>query len=227
MTIDTIRSDFDRLAQFDADGWNHNNYYHSFLLRHVPQPCHHALEIGCGTGSFARLLAQRSAHVTALDLSPEMIRIARARSTAYTNLTYEVANVQVWDFPADRFDCIVSIATLHHMPLEPILEKMKRGLRAGGVLLVLDLYEGKQFSDLLTGAIAMPLHFALRLLHTGRLQDPPEVRAAWAQHGQTDHYLPVSEVRRVCNSVLPGARVTKHLLWRYSIVWQKPAVSTA
>jgi len=31
---------------------------------------------GCGTGTFSRLLADRSEHVLALDLSPQMIQIA-------------------------------------------------------------------------------------------------------------------------------------------------------
>jgi SAM-dependent methyltransferase len=66
-----IRNDFDRLAQFDEDGWTHNNHYHSFLLKHVPASCENALEIGCGTGAFSRLLAERSQHVLGLDLAPK------------------------------------------------------------------------------------------------------------------------------------------------------------
>jgi len=31
----------------------------------------------------------------------------------------------------------------------------------------------------------------------------------------------LSQVRKICEDVLPGAQVRKHLLWRYSIVWKK------
>jgi len=34
--------------------WNHNIQYHDILLRAVPPRCQHALDVGCGTGSFAR-----------------------------------------------------------------------------------------------------------------------------------------------------------------------------
>jgi hypothetical protein len=32
----------------------------------------------------------------------------------------------------------------------------------------------------------------------------------------------MNEVRALCSEVFPGATVRKHLLWRYSIAWQKP-----
>jgi ubiquinone/menaquinone biosynthesis C-methylase UbiE len=64
--MSTIRADFDRLALFSEEGWNHNQHYHSVLLRQVPVPCHQALEVGCGTGAFARLLAERAERVLAV-----------------------------------------------------------------------------------------------------------------------------------------------------------------
>ena len=75
--ISGIREDFDRIALLPEVRWGHNSHYHDFLLKHIPLHCGNALEIGCGTGKFARLLAERSDHVLALDLSPNMIRIAR------------------------------------------------------------------------------------------------------------------------------------------------------
>jgi SAM-dependent methyltransferase len=91
--MQTIQADFDRLALLSDEGWNHNNHYHNFLLRHVPPHSGDVLEIGCGTGAFARLLAERADHVTALDLSPQMIRIARERSKQYPEIDYEIADV--------------------------------------------------------------------------------------------------------------------------------------
>ena len=44
------------------------------------RPTDHVLEVGCGTGGTAQHLARFAAHVTATDLSGEMIRIAKARS---------------------------------------------------------------------------------------------------------------------------------------------------
>ena len=75
-----IQADFDRLAAFSTDGWNHNSHYQRFLLRHAPHHCQQALEIGCGSGAFARLLATRAGQVFALDVSPQMIKLAQERS---------------------------------------------------------------------------------------------------------------------------------------------------
>jgi 2-polyprenyl-3-methyl-5-hydroxy-6-metoxy-1,4-benzoquinol methylase len=222
MTIDKIRADFDRLAQFDDDGWNHNNHYIPFLLSHMPTPCAESLEIGCGTGMLSRLMARRSGHVHALDLSPQMISVARARSVDYPNITYEVGDVLARSFPAESVDCVVSIATLHHLSMDDILPKVKDMLRPGGVLLVLDLSKGEGLPDLIRSCVALPVSTAVKLIKTGRLRECPEVCAAWEEHGRTDHYLHISEVQRLCRTQLPGAVVRKHLFWRYSLIWTKP-----
>src|ERR1044071_9267067 len=94
----SIEADFNRLALLDDEGWTANNHYHQFLLRHVPANCEEALEIGCGTGAFAIQLAQRCGHVTAIDLSAEMIRVARERSRRIENLQFEAADAMTWDF---------------------------------------------------------------------------------------------------------------------------------
>ena len=221
--ISTIRSDFDRIALLpERYGWSPNDFYQPYLLKHIPPRCDDALEIGCGTGAFARLLADSATRVVGLDLSPEMVRLARLRSVGYPNIDFQVADVLAWEFPVGAFDCVVSIATLHHLPLEAMLLKMREALRPGGVLLVLDLFRVQGVGDLLSSPVAAPLNFVLRAAHNRRLLMPREVRAAWDEHGRNDVYLTMREVRQVCAAVLPGAKVKKHLLWRYSIVGRKP-----
>ena len=220
--MSTIQQDFDRIALVTPDGAAHNDHYHNFLLRYLPPNCHRVLEIGCGTGGFARRLAKRSAQVLALDLSPEMIRLARERSVQFPNIEFELADVCKQSLPAENFDCVTSIATLHHLPLEEVLGKMKAALKPGGVLLVLDLFEPAGLSDALSNLLAIPVSVSLRLIHQGRLLPSREVRDAWAAHEAHDLYPTMREVHALCALVLPGAKIKKHLLWRYSIVWQKP-----
>jgi SAM-dependent methyltransferase len=243
----TIQEDFDRIALASPDGSLQNSHYHNFLLRRLPGDCHAVLEIGCGKGEFSRRLAATSEHVLALDLSPEMIRIARAQSTHLPNIDFQIADVITHDLPAESFDCIASLATLHHLPLREILLKMKTALKPGGVLLVLDLYEPitwhghpardsragrarhnqtasvrQGLFDTLLNLLAMPVSVSLRLIHHGRLLPRREARAAWAAHEKHDIYPTMNEVRALCAETLPGAKITRHLLWRYSIVWEKP-----
>lgn len=217
-----IQADFDRLAPFDTEAWSHNSHYHAYLLRHVPPRCEASLDIGCGTGAFTRLLARRSAHVLGLDLSPEMIEVARSRSAGYSNVTYEVADVLAQPLPAARYDCIASIATLHHLPLARMLAEMGNALRPGGVLLVLDLFEPEDWRDRLLDLPGVPASLALRLLKRGSLRESAAARQAWAIHGQHDTYPTLKAVRQACEAVLPGAAVRRHVLWRYSIIWRKP-----
>lgn len=219
--MSVIQNDFDRIALVSTDGATHNDHYHDFLLQHLPPHCHNALEIGCGTGTFARSLAERFEHVVALDLSPEMIRLARSRSAHLSNIEFQLGDIRDRELEAESFDCVASIATLHHLPYREMLLKMKAALKPGGVLLVLDLFEPEGLSDLLTNFLAVPLSAILRLVHHGRLLPPREERAAWTAHEHHDSYLTMTEVRQLCAEILPGARIRKHLLWRYSIVWKK------
>ncbi|MDQ5846440.1 MAG: methyltransferase domain-containing protein [Acidobacteriota bacterium] len=225
----SIQQDFDRIALVSEDGATHNDHYHNYLLRHLPPDCHDVLEIGCGTGGFARRLAERSKHVLAHDVSPEMIRIALERSVQFSNIEFQLADVRDVPLPADSFDCIASIATLHHLPLTEALLKMKAALKPGGVLLVLDLFEPARISDSpvaglsdsFLNLLAIPVSVTLRLIHHGRLLPRREVRDAWAAHGRHDLYPTMRDVHALCASLLPGAQIKQHLLWRYSIVWAK------
>ncbi len=139
--MSTIQKDFDRIALVSPDGSLQNSHYHNFLLRHLSSSCQASLEIGCGKGEFSRRLAERSERVLALDLSPEMIRIAHAQSAHLSNIDFQIADVMSYALPPESFDCIASIATLHHLPLREIFMKMKAALKPGGVLLILDLFE--------------------------------------------------------------------------------------
>ena len=126
--MSTIQKDFDRIALVSPDGSIQNNHYHKFLLRQLPIDCQDALEVGCGKGEFSRRLAERSKRVLALDLSAEMIRIARERSAQLPNIEFQIADVMSCNLPLEGFDCIASIATLHHLPLREVLLKMKAAL---------------------------------------------------------------------------------------------------
>ena len=271
--MSTLQQDFDRIAlstEASADGTTHNDHYHNYLLRHLPANCQEILEIGCGTGTFSRRLAQhllgvrrldgaltqdrsgsswhyrdlnagtagkRGPHrgspdgvlvppadvrILALDLSPEMIRLARERSTQFQNIEFELADILQRDLPSENFDCIATIATLHHLPYKEMLAKMKAALKPGGVILILDLFEPAGLMDSLSNLLAIPVSVGLRLLHHRRLLPRKQERDAWEAHAHHDLYPTMSEVRDLCPRVLPGAKIKQHLLWRYSIVWEKP-----
>ena len=220
-SMSTVQTDFDRIALVSPEGATHNEHYHNFLLRHLPPHPANVLEIGCGKGHFSRLLAKRSERVLAIDLSPEMIRSARELSQSFTNIDYELADVMTYDLPPAGFDCIASIATLHHLPLREVILKMKAALKPGGVLLILDLFAARGLLDAVANPLAMAVSVSMRLIHQHRLLPPRAVRAAWAAHGEHDIYPTIADVHDLCAEILPGAKIKKHLLWRYSIIWQK------
>jgi SAM-dependent methyltransferase len=222
--VSSVEADFDRLALLDEEGWTTNNHYHEFVLSHVPRDCENALEIGCGTGAFSRELATRSRRVVAIDLLSEMIRVARSRSSRFDNLQFQLADAMTWDFPQSHFDFICSIATLHHLPQRELLVKIKDALRPGGVLVVVDLVQSDSLVERVFDIIGFGVSPSLRLIHNGRLQPPREVRKAWEQHGKHDTYSTIRQMRALADEILPGSEVRRHLLWRYSLVYQKQRV---
>jgi len=216
-----IREEFDKAAlKFDRNGGvPTKGLIYEYLSGQLPSRGELALDIGCGLGGFTSRLAERFERVVALDLSPEMVRVVRKNTSEYTNIEFIIADVNKWDFPAAQFDCIVSITTLHHMPLEPVLKKMKDGLRPGGILLVGDLYESRGIRKY-KKTILSKIKEWRRKLFKSNSQKRSASRPMW-EHDLNERFLPMKEVRRICDSLLQDAKVVEHQR-HYSIVWIKP-----
>ena len=73
------------------------------------------LEVGCGTGSTALLLAADVAQITGTDISPEMVRIAteKAATEGVENANFEVADGQAAARGADGYDAVLGFNLFH------------------------------------------------------------------------------------------------------------------
>lgn len=98
------------------------------------------LDAGCGSGQFALALAARGAQVTGIDLSPEMIRLAREHAAHLAlpeAVTWDVGAVDQLPLPAVSMDAIHARMVLPFAPDVPAaLREFRRVLRPEGRLLV-------------------------------------------------------------------------------------------
>ena len=104
-------------------------------------PGQSVLDVAAGTGRIAAYLAQQGCHVTAFDLTHDMLRQAQARDDDdhRSHLRFAEGNARVLPFASDRFEGVMSIRFLHLFPValyRPFIVEMWRVLRPGGVLLV-------------------------------------------------------------------------------------------
>ena len=219
--MEKIAEDFDSIARFESEKWNRNNHYHVFLLNNLPQNCGHALEIGCGIGSFSRRLSTRSNRVTAIDLSPKMIELAENLSESQINIDFQIADILETEFPDECFDAVVSIAAFHHLPLERVLPKLKKTLKTGGKLLILDVLRMESIQDFCVGAVGFPLSLIQKVFHNGFARPTKEERKAWARHAETDRFLSFREAKQIYRNYFENVVVRRHLFFRYSAVWEK------
>ena len=102
------------------------------------------LEIGTGTGAFARTAAKACSHVTALDVSEVMLKYAalKAREEKLGNIDFLHAGFLSFDYPLHTFDAAVSSLALHHLPdvwKLVALEKIFATLKPDGIFHLFDV----------------------------------------------------------------------------------------
>ncbi len=97
------------------------------------------LEIGCGTGSFSRLLLHYSAY-HGIDISPAAIELARHKSVRLpggSQPSYEAADFHDWAAPPEAFDIVICIdAVAYFRDQQLALSKMAASLRPSGTVVL-------------------------------------------------------------------------------------------
>jgi 2-polyprenyl-3-methyl-5-hydroxy-6-metoxy-1,4-benzoquinol methylase len=93
------------------------------------------LEYGCGLGMLSTLLALSGARVTAFDLSPASIEVARRRAELHgvaDAIEFDVAAGESLPYADESFDVVVGKAVLHHLDVKLAGPELHRVLRPGG-----------------------------------------------------------------------------------------------
>ena len=101
-------------------------------------PYNALLDVGCGTGFLIDILAKRrSARYCGVDLSDEMIRVAKGKGIRGAEFT--VGSADKLPYPDGSFDIVACSQSFHHYPYpEKAMREAKRVLKPGGLYILSD-----------------------------------------------------------------------------------------
>jgi ubiquinone/menaquinone biosynthesis C-methylase UbiE len=99
------------------------------------------LDLGCGDGVLASMLARRGARVTGLDADPRMLAAARRRSKAESvELNLVQGRAETPPFPEDSFDRVVAVTVLCSVrEADRAIAELARVIRPGGRVVIGEL----------------------------------------------------------------------------------------
>lgn len=229
-SFDPIAAGYDFLATLHGPDKN------QLFLADPPSKKRAALDLGCGSGVLAEALSSEYGRVLAVDISEEMLRIARAHH-ALPNIEYVLADVNSLELE-ERFDLICSANTFHHLgDPESMLARLRNLLHPGGRLVILDnvasgvynpksrLFAGRPpswifliapFVDFRSTWKRFGFGSAIRVLRF-TLSRP------WRDHLAADLYLTEDVFREVYGNALPGCEFIRFGAF-ILIRWRAPEI---
>lgn len=142
MTSMQLQSAYDEIAnQYEKNIWFDQHILGVARLRKnlLSKANGKILEVACGTGQNLSLFAPNS-KITAVDLSPIMLKIARENAIKHgLNVDFAVMDAENLEFPDGSFEMVVSTLSSCTFP-NPVqaLQEMKRVCRPDGLILLLE-----------------------------------------------------------------------------------------
>ncbi len=211
-----MRSDrsFDGLAEsYDRRETLRGDPLEPWLRGALPAEGRTAVDLACGAGRHAILIAERCEHVLAVDLSHKMIELAKRRRPA-ANIDYRAADLIDIN---GQFDLVFCSSALHDVnDLDRALRHVRSLVAPGGKVILADVVGRLSPLPHWLHRAAALTYLPIELLRRRRdafelyrLDSDP----AWIAHLATDRYLSRSEFERRYTRHFPGATFSraKHL----------------
>jgi ubiquinone/menaquinone biosynthesis C-methylase UbiE len=206
-----IEKQFDRVALgYDfMDSIQNNN---GFFIQRLPRNRKRALDVGCGSGILAEALSEQFDEVVGVDISGEMLALA-AYKRSQPNIVYAKRDAAVLS-PDDRFDCIVSRNTFHHIENIPaLLEELKEMARPGGRIIILDCYCSVKTPSRMRNILWAFSGFLLDIFEHGPAAAWKilgfRLSKDWLDHLANDKFLSETVFKSLFGECLPGCRFEK------------------
>jgi arsenite methyltransferase len=143
---ETLREEFNRWAEAGrGDGMEQDHLPITLPVLETMRlaPTDNVLDVGCGSGWLARRLGKLApeGRVVGMDISDEMVRIARRNSIDHENLLFVTGEVAEIPWEPNFFTHAISIESLYYWP-DPAagLKEVHRVLRPGGSAWILINY---------------------------------------------------------------------------------------
>ena len=122
--------------------------YETILVNLIQDVSHSekVLEVAAGTGILSIQMSGHVSHITAIDIAPEMLKIAKEKSLRLqkNNIDFQVGDICSLKFDNKSFDIVVASNVLHllHKP-ELALQEIRRVLRDGGKIITATFCHGE------------------------------------------------------------------------------------
>jgi len=113
------------------------------------------LDIGCGTGSFEKMLSENINYreIYGLDVSEEMLKIARYKNIN-KNINFINCDISQFDFNSNYFDAVFSLNSFHHFPNQDlVINKIYDLLKVNGNFIFLDLVKDNFLKNIWIGIV--------------------------------------------------------------------------
>jgi SAM-dependent methyltransferase len=213
--------------------WDHNEHYHRWLLRQLPDSPGRVLDVGCGAGLLASRMAGRAGQVDGVDRSAAMIEQARFRYPPGARLHWIAGDLLDPRLPLapGGYDAVTALSSLHHLPLRAGLARLASLVRPGGVLAVVGLYRDATVADYAFEPVSVAANWAMGAALRLRRHEAPS-RAVLAEAAPNHEHMPVldaqdtlPDIRAAARELTPGAQIRRCAFWRYSLAWHRPQSS--